>query len=204
MKSNTPSSHHFKGKEALIKTINQHFMANDIPQTTQHIANCLRQAITQSSIELPTTLTTPPAHDYTRHLLHEDNTHHYVLMIMVWGPKHITPLHDHQGLWCIEAVWRGCLSTTLYEKIDDQAQPEQSSSANPTTTHQFKITRRYEEHPGDISILLPPHEYHTIKNPNEQDCAISLHVYEKALLRPGYYMPQDSGGYEKQVIDHSN
>src|SRR5690606_14361476 len=39
--------------------------------------------------------------------------------------------------------------------------------------------------------LIPPHEYHAIRNPQDEAVAVSLHVYQHPLLRCHVFVPAD-------------
>ena len=50
---------------------------------------------------------------------------------------------------------------------------------------------------GTAGSLLPPHEYHTIRNPNEREIAISLHVYQKTMGQCSTFEPDGDGWYRR-------
>jgi predicted metal-dependent enzyme (double-stranded beta helix superfamily) len=92
------------------------------------------------------------------------------IVAMTWAPSQGTPIHDHCGLWCVEGVWQGQLEITRYELEEEDGE-------------RARFTR-YETlmaGTGSAGSLLPPHEYHTIRNPSPDRIAISLHVYQKAM-----------------------
>ncbi len=45
--------------------------------------------------------------------------------------------------------------------------------------------------------LIPPHEYHAIRNPSASDVAISLHIYKQALTCCSMFQPEEDGWYRK-------
>ena len=75
---------------------------------------------------------------------------------MTWGPGQGTPIHDHAacGAWKASgtARWKSC-STTLVEH-DGQR-------------YRFQPVGSIQAGPGSAGSLIPPHEYHTIRNPSD-------------------------------------
>lgn len=47
---------------------------------------------------------------------------------------------------------------------------------------------------GSAGSLIPPHEYHTIRNPSDKAVAVSLHVYQRTMVRCGIYTPEEDAG----------
>ena len=45
---------------------------------------------------------------------------------------------------------------------------------------------------GSAGSLIPPHEYHAIRNPSDAGIAVSLHVYQRPLLRCHVFVPEDA------------
>jgi predicted metal-dependent enzyme (double-stranded beta helix superfamily) len=89
---------------------------------------------------------------------------------MTWAPSQGTPIHDHCGLWCVEGVWQGQLEITRYELEEEDGERAR-----------FTRYETLQAGAGSAGSLLPPHEYHTIRNPSADRIAISLHVYQKAM-----------------------
>ena len=48
-------------------------------------------------------------------LLHRDLADRFAVVAMVWGPDQRTPIHDHDGVWCVEGVFKGELEITQFE-----------------------------------------------------------------------------------------
>ncbi len=89
---------------------------------------------------------------------------------MTWAPGQGTPIHDHCGLWCVEGVWQGQLEITRYELEEEDGDRARFSK------HETLMAGT-----GSAGSLLPPHEYHTIRNPQPDRVSISLHVYQRAM-----------------------
>jgi predicted metal-dependent enzyme (double-stranded beta helix superfamily) len=117
---------------------------------------------------------------YARRELYSCPERGTTIVAMTWAPGQGTPIHDHCGLWCVEGVWQGQLEITRYELEE-------------TDGERARFTR-YETlmaGAGSAGSLLPPHEYHTIRNPREDAIAISLHVYQKAMGTCATFTPID-------------
>src|SRR5437868_1422278 len=56
---------------------------------------------------------------YARRLLHLDPAGRYSVLVMVWNVGQGTPLHDHAGSWCVEAVYQGRIRVTSYSLHGD-------------------------------------------------------------------------------------
>jgi len=54
---------------------------------------------------------------YTRNLVEKNK--HYVLLLLCWGPKQQSPIHDHAGSNCWLRVMRGNLEETMYDYKED-------------------------------------------------------------------------------------
>ena len=51
---------------------------------------------------------------------------------------------------------------------------------------------------GSAGSLIPPHEYHTIHNPSDRDIAVSLHVYQRTMVRCGVYSPEGETEWQRR------
>ena len=52
---------------------------------------------------------------------------------------------------------------------------------------------------GSAGSLLPPHEYHTIRNPNEKAIAISLHIYQSEMACCARFQPQSGEWFLREA-----
>jgi len=102
---------------------------------------------------------------YARRLLHRDPAGRYSVLVMVWGPGQGTPLHDHAHMWCVECVYRGRIKVVSYDL------KEQNEG-------QYRFSRELEVFagPGEAGALIPPFEYHTLENSQDEPSA-TIHVY---------------------------
>jgi len=64
--------------------------------------------------------------------------------------------------------------------------------------YRFQPVGSVQAGPGSAGSLIPPHEYHTIRNPSEQDIAVSLHIYSGNMTRCAVFQPlAGDHGYER-------
>jgi len=105
---------------------------------------------------------------------------------MTWGPGQGTPIHDHEGMWCVEGVWAGTLEITPYELMEQR-----------DGRYRFEPRGTMNAGPGSAGSLIPPHEYHTILNPSEDATAVSLHIYRGAMTACSVFQPTSDGWYAR-------
>jgi len=107
-----------------------------------------------------------------RYLCYKDPTHGFVIMVLAWGPGDATPIHDH-GVWGVEAVLRHSLRVTAFSESATDPQPLSSAVL----------------HEGDVMHNLPPaRDVHKVEHASG-DCALSLHIYGKAMTNNRSFMP---------------
>ncbi len=133
----------------------------------------------------------PSEDHYARHLLHRDPNGRYSVLVMVWGPGQGTPLHDHNGKWCVECVYRGRNRVTSYEKTgeDDERDDVVYFEKRSEVVSGF----------GDAGALIPPYEYHVLQN-DFDETMVTLHVYDQELRECNAYYPVEGedGAYRRE------
>ena len=97
---------------------------------------------------------------------------------MTWGPGQGTPIHDHAGCWCVEGVWAGELEITQYELLERDGD-----------RFRFRSAGGLQAGPGSAGSLIPPHEYHTIRNASADRIAVSLHIYQAEMACCAKFQP---------------
>ena len=160
----------FPGHDKLVSAIDAAIAAGDQHAVTAAVRNALCRLIKDRDVRLPDCVHEPIVDHYARRELYRSPTRGYSVVAMTWGPGQGTPLHDHSGLWCVEGVWHGELEITQYELL------EQSGDR-----FRFRAAGGMHAGPGSAGSLIPPHEYHTIRNASADGIAISLHVYQAPL-----------------------
>ncbi len=178
----------FPGAQRLIEAIDR-AVQYDCPHA---LTDCLRDAmcriIRNRDVELPACIFEPVADHYARRELYRSEAHGYSVIAMTWGPGQGTPIHDHDGLWCVEGVFRGALEITQYEL-----------AASEGERFRFLPVGSIQAGEGSAGSLIPPHEYHTIRNPSEDGIAVSLHIYRQAMRCCSVFQPQGDGWYLRGV-----
>ncbi|GAB4182153.1 MAG: hypothetical protein Tsb002_03020 [Wenzhouxiangellaceae bacterium] len=178
----------FPGRSIIIESVRE-AITGDCPKA---ITDCLRDTlcdlIQRSDIELPEEFYRPGDDTYARREIHHDPALGFSIMAMTWGPGQGTLIHDHSGMWCVEGVWSGTIEVIQYELLEHQ---DDHYRFEPVTTMR---TGR-----GSAGSLIPPHEYHTIRNPDQKNPAVSIHIYRDEMSRCSVFLPEDKGWYTKQV-----
>ena len=84
------------------------------------------------------------------------------------------------------AVLQGKLEITRYELEEEDADRTR-----------FSMHETLMAGAGSAGSLLPPHEYHTIRNPQLDLITISLHVYQRAMGTCATFEPIGEGWYRR-------
>ena len=100
---------------------------------------------------------------------------------------HCGGVEDHGGMWCVEGVWSGRIEVVSYRLLEEQ-----------TDRARFQNVGTIVAGSGSAGSLIPPHEYHTIANPDPEKIAVSVHVYSKAMDACNFYLPGDDGWHRKE------
>ncbi|TVQ41535.1 MAG: cysteine dioxygenase [Wenzhouxiangella sp.] len=177
----------FQGKSIMVEKIDQ-AVGGACPKA---ITDCLRDALCEMipdpRIQLPACVFEHHPDHYCRRLLHQDHRHGYSILAMTWGPGQGTPVHDHAGMWCVEAVWQGQIEVVQYELME---QAGERFRLEPRTTMRTGV--------GSAGSLIPPHEYHTIANPDQRQAAVTLHIYAGEMDHCSVFAPEGSDWYYRQ------
>jgi len=142
--------------------------------------------IRDRAVSLPDCVFEPVEGHYARREIYACPERGTSVVAMTWAPGQGTPIHDHCGLWCVEGVWQGQLEITRYEL--EEADGERS---------RFSMHETLLAGVGTAGSLLPPHEYHTIRNPQPDRITISLHVYQHAMGTCATYEPVGDDWYQR-------
>ncbi|MBH1834810.1 cysteine dioxygenase family protein [Stenotrophomonas maltophilia] len=178
----------FAGRERLLAAIDGVVALADPHAITEGLQRVLRDAITDPSIQLPPCVRRPVRGHYARRELHRSRTLGYSVIAMCWGPGQGTPLHDHDAMWCVEGVWQGELLVTPYALLERKG-----------TRHRFAAQPTLYGQRGSAGSLIPPHEYHTLRNASDADVAVSLHVYQGVMERSAVFEPLGDDWYQRRV-----
>lgn len=179
----------FPGHEKLIATLDAAVVLGDDHTITDALRRGLCDMIADQDVALPDCVLEPITDHYARRELYTSPEHGYSVIAMTWGPGQGTKIHDHSGMWCVEGVWRGRLEITQYE-LAEQAREQ--------GLYRFVAAGTIDAGTGSAGSLIPPHEYHTIRNPSDRDIAVSLHVYQRTMVRCGVYSPEGETEWQRR------
>lgn len=162
----------FAGRERLIAAIDAAVAAGDDHAVTSALRSAMCALIRDPAVELPACTQLPVEGHYARRELYRSPVHGYSVVAMTWAPGQGTPIHDHDGLWCVEGIWRGALEIAQYELLESDGD-----------RFRFRAASGMEAGVGSAGSLIPPHEYHTILNASADAVAVSLHVYQAPIMQ---------------------
>lgn len=174
------------GTEPLIALVDECVAGDDAEEIVNRIRSGLCELISCGRVQLPERVLECCSDHYARRLIHRDDARGYSIVAMTWGPHQGTALHDHGGMWCVEGVWRGSIEVQQFELVEQHDQ-------------RFRFERRgsFQAGIGSAGCLIPPHEYHLIRNPGGSP-AVSVHIYGGDMTRVGVFEPREDGWYERR------
>ena len=180
----------FPGRAKFIAQVDKALAAGDKHAVTASLRTALCQLIRDADVQLPDCVHEPIVDHYARRELYRSAQHGYSVVAMTWGPGQGTPLHDHSGLWCVEGVWHGELEITQYELLE---------SAGDRT--RFRAAGGMIAGPGSAGSLIPPHEYHTIRNSSPETVAVSLHIYQAPMGCCAKFAHREGEWYARETTE---
>jgi predicted metal-dependent enzyme (double-stranded beta helix superfamily) len=176
----------FPGLDKLVAAVDAAVSTGDEHAVTAALRNAMCRMIRDHDVRLPECVHAPIADHYARRELYRSPTHGYSVVAMTWGPGQGTPVHDHAGLWCVEGVWDGELEIVQYELLQRDGD-----------RFRFRAAGGMHAGPGSAGSLIPPHEYHTIRNTSSDAVAISLHIYKAPMECCTTFLPADGEWYQR-------
>lgn len=156
----------------------------DTAAICRQVKSVLVDSMAAGSLDLPSAFTQTSAQGYARRLLHAGDR--YAVVVMVWDAGQGTPIHDHDGLWCVECVYAG---TIQVESYDLQGSPEDEEVG-------FRPAGVVRAGRGEAGSLIPPFDYHVIRNPNDE-VAVTIHVYGGEMDGCHVYEEASDGRYRR-------
>jgi predicted metal-dependent enzyme (double-stranded beta helix superfamily) len=179
----------FPGHDKFVAAIDAAVAAGDQHAVTAAVRNALCRLIKDRDVQLPACVHEPIVDHYARRELYRSPVHGYSVVAMTWGPGQGTPLHDHSGLWCVEGVWDGELEIVQYELLERDG-----------GRYRFRAAGGIHAGPGSAGSLIPPHEYHTIRNASTDAVAISLHIYKAEMACCAKFAPERAGAGDEWFV----
>ena len=177
----------FPGRDKFIAAVDAAVSCGDKHAVTAALRNALCGLIRDDEVQLPCCVQEAIVDHYARRELYRSARHGYSVVAMTWGPGQGTPLHDHSGLWCVEGVWHGELEITQYELLEVDGD-----------RNRFRAAGGMIAGPGSAGSLIPPHEYHTIRNTSPDAVAVSLHIYQAEMACCAKFQPQAGEWYVRE------
>lgn len=176
----------FPGCRTLVEALDAAVDQRSAAEITDTLRKTLCRLIRGREVELPACVFEACGDHYARRELYRSERHGYSVVAMTWGPGQGTPIHDHSGMWCVEGVWHGQLEITQYELLE-HAEPR----------FRFQSVGAIQAGAGSAGSLIPPHEYHAIRNPSDDAIAVSLHIYSGAMTCCSVFRPLGDRWYER-------
>jgi Predicted metal-dependent enzyme of the double-stranded beta helix superfamily len=167
-----------RGGTRLIEQLDRAVQAGNAGEVAAAVERVLLDAIADPGIELPSVIREPVEGHYARREIYRSAAHGYSVIAMTWAPHQGTPLHDHDGLWCVDGVWQGDLQVTQYELLEEQPQrarfrvvgtipagprqcrqPDPAAriprAAEPQRRHRGGVGARYQAPMEHCTVFLP-------------------------------------------------
>ena len=176
----------FPGSRQLVDALDRAVCHDCDAEITDDLRNALCLLIRDPAVKLPDCVFESAVDHYARRELYRSEDHGYSVIAMTWGPGQGTAIHDHAGMWCVEGVWYGALEITSYE-LTERADER----------YRFEPRGTMHVGPGSAGSLIPPHEYHTIRNPSSDTIAVTLHVYRGAMTQCSVFKPIENHWYNR-------
>lgn len=177
----------FPGHDRFIRALDDAVSRGDEHAVTAALRQVLCQAIRDPEVQLPACVHEPVEDRYARRELYRSERFGYSVVAMTWAPGQGTPVHDHCGLWCVEGVWAGELEITQFELLERDGE-----------RFRFRAAGGMQAGPGSAGSLIPPHEYHTIRNTSADTIAVSLHIYKAEMAACAMFVSED-GEWHRRV-----
>lgn len=169
----------------LVERLDAAASETDAKVVAEGVKRVLIDEIGAGALVLPDSYAAPASNAYARRLLHKGEN--YAVVIMVWAPGQGTPIHDHDGLWCVECVYAGRI---LVRSFDLDGTPDDDVVA-------FREAEVIEAGRGMAGSLIPPFDYHTIENAGDVP-AVTVHVYGGEMHGCHAYAKLEDGRWRRE------
>ena len=149
------------------------------------VKKSLIEVIADGGFQLPEAYLQTSGNGYARRLLH--CTDRYAVVVMVWDADQGTPIHDHDGKWCVECVYQGTIQVISYDLIGS---PDDELVS-------FRKEQEVAAGRGEAGSLIPPFDYHVIENTHPER-AVTIHVYGGEMYGCDVFQPVDGERYRHE------
>jgi len=160
--------------------------APDIQSRLNLLSFQLELGIRAGMISLPDRFRAVKSTGYARRLVYQDEASGVTALAMVWAPGQSTPLHDHAGLWGVEAVLSGEIESVPHRLF-----------AEENGKYYFQALAPERLAAGTTSHLRPPFEHHITRNVSDE-VAITLNIYGGSMPACNVFLPTGFGAYVRQ------
>lgn len=172
----------------LVQALDHAIRGRECVELTDLLRQTLCRLIREQRLNLPEEVFQAHPDHYARREIYRSPELGYTVIAMTWGPGQGTPVHDHSGLWCVEGVVRGSLEITQFELLERHADD-----------FHFEYRGTLDAGTGSAGSLIPPHEYHAIRNASDRDIAVSLHIYGGEMSCCSTFLPLGDDWYRCQA-----
>jgi len=176
----------FSGCDVLIDAVDHAVRGRTPEALVQNLRSSMCHMILAGSVRLPDCCFHPQLSGYARRELYRSAELGYSVVAMTWAPGQATPIHDHFGMWCVEGVFAGSIEVVQYELTAQEGE-----------RYRFEERGSIQAGVGSAGSLIPPHEYHTIANPNAAEIAVTVHVYSAQMTRCHVFEPSGERWYQR-------
>jgi predicted metal-dependent enzyme (double-stranded beta helix superfamily) len=178
------------GLAQLIARIDDAVRLQDADAIATRLKHELETAIRSHTVELPDRYRHVRTDGYARRLLHRNDDLGYTAVVMTWGPRQRTPLHDHAGIWCVEGVVEGRMDVMQFDLVGGEDTVDGRE-------YRFESKGCVHAAVGATGCLIPPFEYHVLANALDQP-SITLHIYGGEMSTCHVFEPAESGRYVRR------
>ena len=176
------------GTRPLIDRLDAAVRLGDLEAIVGRAKDELESAVGSGSFRLPDRFHETCEKSYARRLLHRCDELRYTAVVMTWGPGQGTPLHDHAGIWCVECVLEGEMEVIQFDLVERNGEH-----------FEFREGRRLQPTVGEAGCLIPPSEYHILRNRLTDRPSLTLHVYGGEMDRCSIFVPDDCGHFRREA-----
>jgi predicted metal-dependent enzyme (double-stranded beta helix superfamily) len=173
----------------LVPSLQEALCSSHLAARTQRVKRALEHLVREHLINLPERFYVQGEKSYARRLLYQCPESGTTAIVMCWGPGQQTCLHDHAGMWCVECVIDGEIEVVQYDVVDEEGD-----------LLRFEEQATVRAGVGEAGALMPPFEYHVLRNPSADRVCLTLHVYAGEMTECTTFLPVRDGWYRRNVL----